>query len=110
MTNYYDYITHDGKKLQTESAIRDGNGYNISDTYAKKIREVLVTCGESTHTITISHEMEMIPSTVEMFIKYANDERWARFDADVSVTTGTIVVALSVSPPNGTQILIKITI
>lgn len=104
----YEHITHNGTKLQVDSAIRDGTGRRIDTNYAKKVETYnLQATAENITEITISHSLGDIPSSVQMYILNTATDEYEMFNADVVATDTRIKIRLSSSLPIGTKYYVK---
>lgn len=106
----YEYMTHDGKKLQVDSAIRDGDGYKISTTYPKKV-DIRAMPGNK-KIVLIHHGLDNAPSAVSLYQvhKHLNpnypdtsDEQYTEsfeeIGADMEVTKTDIILTFAELPP-----------
>ena len=85
----YEHITHNGKKVLVDAAIRDGDGYKISGTYPKKV-DIRCTPG-TTKELRIAHGLGKAPSAVSLYvIKHGDPETYTRFETDIEVTNSYI--------------------
>ena len=85
----YEYLTH-GKKIQVDSAIRDGDGYEIAAVYPKKI-DVTVFPSPLQKTIQIAHSLNTEPSAVIVYLVHQITPReYEKIETDVSVTDAYI--------------------
>ena len=106
----YEYIIHDGKKIQVDSAIRDGDGYRISTTYPKKV-DIRAKPGNK-KILKVIHGLDNAPSAVSLYQvhKHLNpsypdtsDEQYTEsfemIGADISVTDIDITITFKELPP-----------
>ena len=88
----YEYIIHDGKKLQVDSAIRDGDGYKISTTYPKKV-DIRVTPASNQRIIVIHHGLDNAPSSVSLYVVHHTEpETYEEIGTDMTVTPTDIIL------------------
>lgn len=93
----YEYVTHDGKKILVDAAIRDGDGYNIAGTYPKKV-DIRCKPG-TTKELRIAHGLGKAPSAVSLYvIKHGNTEAYTRIEADMEVTDNYIDIKFTELP------------
>lgn len=102
----YEHITHNGKKILVDAAIRDGEGYEISGTYPKKV-DIRCTPG-TTRELRIAHGLGKAPSAVSLYvIRHSDPETYTRIEADMEVTDNYIDITFTVlpDPPAGENTL-----
>ena len=93
----YEHITHNGKKILVDAAIRDGDGYNISGTYPKKV-DIRCKPGD-TRELRIAHGLGKAPSAVSLYvIKHSNPETYTKIEADIEVTDNYIDIKFTELP------------
>ena len=93
----YEYVIHDGKKIQVDSAIRDGDGYKISTTYPKKV-DIRAKPGTA-KTLIIAHGLQNAPSAVSLYVVHHTDpEILEKIEADILVTNTTITITFTELP------------
>lgn len=100
MTTDYEYITHNSKPLQVDSAIRDGEGYQISTAYPRKV-DILVRPGTK-KTVHISHGLGKAPSAVSLYQVHGDVNSgfsYEKIEADMTVTDDTITITFIELPP-----------
>lgn len=100
MTTDYEYITHNSKPLQVASAIRDGEGYQISTAYPRKV-DILAKPGDK-KTINIAHGLGKAPSAVSLYQVHGNEDSgfsYEKIEADMTVTDDTITITFIELPP-----------
>lgn len=96
----YEYIIHDGKKIQVDSAIRDGDGYRISTTYPKKV-DIRAKPGNK-KILKVIHGLDNAPSAVSLYQVHKdnnNNESFEMIGADISVTDIDITITFKELPP-----------
>lgn len=95
----YEHLTHNDKKILVDAAIRDGDGYNISGTYPKKV-DIRARPGTA-KTLRITHGLENAPSAVSLYVVggTAQDEVLEKIEADISVTNQYIDITFTELPP-----------
>lgn len=87
----YEYITHNGKNIQVDSAIRDGMGYKIDTTYPKKV-DIRAKPGTA-KTLVIAHGLQNAPSAVSLYVVHHTDpESLEKIEADITVTSTSIII------------------
>ena len=97
----YEYVIHDGKKLQVDSAIRDSDGYKISTTYPKKV-DIRAKPASNQTKVIIHHGLDNAPSSVSLYQVHKNnngDESYEMIGADIDVTDTDIVLDFIQLPP-----------
>ena len=93
----YEHITHDGKKILVDAAIRDGDGYNIAGTYPKKV-DIRCKPG-TTRELRIAHGLGKAPSAVSLYvIRHSDPETYTKIEADVEVTDNYIDIKFTELP------------
>lgn len=106
----YEYVIHDGKKLQVDSAIRDGDGYKISTTYPKKV-DIRATPSSSQKTVIIHHGLDNAPSSVSLYVVHHTDpETYEEIMTDMVVTRTDIILNFAQLPPGdegGLELLVR---
>ena len=110
MTADYEYITHDGNKIQVDSAVRDALGYRIDTAYPKKV-DIRVTPGQAKNLI-IHHGLSNAPSAVSLYvINHTDPESYEKVGADITVTDTDILIQFIQLPdsPDGQplQLLVR---
>lgn len=96
----YEYLVHDGKKLQVDSAIRDGDGYRISTTYPKKV-DIRARPGNK-KVVLIHHGLDNAPSAVSLYQVHkdnSDNESFEMIGADMTVTDTDIIITFTDLPP-----------
>ena len=96
----YEHITHNGTKILVDAAIRDGEGYQISTAYPRKV-DILAKPGTN-RTIHISHGLGKAPSAVSLYQVHGNVESgfsYERIEADMTVTDDAITITFIELPP-----------
>lgn len=87
----YEYLTHEGNKIQVDSAIRDGMGYKIDTTYPKKV-DIRAKPGTA-KTLVIAHGLQNAPSAVSLYVvHHTTPESLEKIEADIMVTNTTITI------------------
>lgn len=93
----YEHITHNGKKILVDAAIRDGDGYSIAGTYPKKV-DIRCKPG-TTKALRIAHGLGKAPSAVSLYvIKHSDPETYTKIEADVEVTDNYIDIKFTELP------------
>ena len=88
----YQYMMHDGKKLQVESAVRDSQGYKIATTYPKKV-DIFVRPASNQRIIIIHHGLDNAPSSVSLYLVHHTDPvTYEAIETDITVTSTDIVL------------------
>lgn len=109
----FDYLTHKGRLLQVESAIRDGDGYTISTAYPRKV-DILTRPGDS-KVVSISHGLGKAPSAVSLYQVHGTASTgisYEKIEADMVVTDDTITITFTELPPidpynNDVELLVR---
>ena len=109
----YEYITHEGNKIQVDSAIRDGSGNMITNTYLRRTQDItVIVSGDGTVPLYIraTHNLNVIPSSVEVYTRGNTQDPWESIITDVQADAQKVTVTFPAGcvPPAGTQILIKL--
>ena len=86
----YEYLTHEGNKIQVDSAVRDALGYRIDTAYPKKV-DIKVTPG-SAKNLVIHHGLSNAPSAVSLYVINHTTDAYEKIGADVTVTDTDILI------------------
>jgi len=96
----YEYLKHNNRGIQVDSAIRDGMGYKIDTTYPKKV-DIRAKPGTA-KTLVIAHGLNNAPSAVSLYVVHHTDpESLEKIEADITVTNTSIIITFIELPPGG---------
>ena len=97
----YEYLTHEGNKIQVESAVRDALGYRIDTAYPKKVDIRCKPMGK--RILKILHGLNNAPSAVSLYVIHTIDdnESLEKIEADIEVTNVDITITFIELPPGG---------